>query len=410
VLLQGATVEHKPVVETIRLRNILSYGDEGEEIALDPLNILIGPNASGKSNLIEAIGLLRSLPRDIAAEIRHGGGISEWLWKGSKNLIPAEIEIVARPTALKLIEFPLRYRIGITELSSKPLIAEEVIEDEDTLRRSGTHQLYYKSQDGRAEIVEDGWSSQSALRALDPSKEAFNRAQSILAQRKDPMKLPQLTVLADLFESISIYREFNVGPESPFRQPQRADLPAGFLMEDGTNLGLVLNDLQNRPDIWRLMHEKLREVYPDLEYVHTSVRSGYVEVVAHQRGMKLPISATRLSGGTLRYLCLLVILCHPEPPPLICLEEPELGLYPEALPIIGDLLKEASKRTQLIVTTHSDILVSCFTDSPEFVMVCERDEKGSHLRRLKSDPLKEWLEKYALGDLWLEGKLGVRRW
>jgi predicted ATPase len=410
VLFQGATVEYKPVVESIKLRNILSYGDEGEEIALAPLNVLIGPNASGKSNLIEAIGLLRSLPRDIAAEIRRGGGINEWLWKGSKNLIPAEIEVSVKTSELQLFEFWLRYCIAITELSNLPMIAEEVIEDGGSLRQSGTHEIYYRFQDNQAEIVQDGWSTPSELRLLDSSKEVFSRGQSILAQRKDPTKLPQLSVLADLFESISIYREFSLGPNTPFRQPQRADLPAGFLMEDGTNLGLVLSDLENRPDTRGLIQDRLKDVYPNLNYIHPNIRSGYVEVMIHEKGMRSSIPASRLSDGTLRYLCLLVILCHPEPPPLICIEEPELGLHPDLIPKVADLLLEASERTQLIVTTHSEILVSEFSDNPEVVLVCERDRDGSHLRRLEREPLQKWLEQYRLGELWCSGEIGGTRW
>jgi len=78
----------------------------------------------------------------------------------------------------------------------------------------------------------------------------------------------------------------------------------------------------------------------------------------------------RLSDGTLRYLCLLTILCHPAPPPLICIEEPELGLHPDILPEVAKMLVDAASRTQLIVTTHSDILVDCLSDHPEAIVVC----------------------------------------
>ena len=109
-------------------------------------------------------------------------------------------------------------------------------------------------------------------------------------------------------------------------------------------------------------------------------------------------------------MCLLAILCHPEPPPLICIEEPETGLHPDILPTIAELMIEASQRTQLIVTTHSDILVSAFSEIPEAVLVCEKDEDGTHFTRLEKDKLKVWLEEYELGDLWLKGEIGGKRW
>src|SRR5262249_40496760 len=146
--------------------------------------------------------------------------------------------------------------------------------------------------------------------------------------------------------------------------------------------------------------EKLRRFYDAADDIVTGVQGGMVQLFLHEKNLSEPIPATRLSDGTLRYLCLLTLLCHPEPPPLVCLEEPELGLHPDILPTIAELLIEASQRTQLIVTTHSDVLVSALTEIPDAVLVCERDALGSHLRRLESERLKKWLERYSLGELW----------
>lgn len=110
------------------------------------------------------------------------------------------------------------------------------------------------------------------------------------------------------------------------------------------------------------------------------------------------------------YLSLLAILFDPDPPPLICIEDPELGLHPDLLPKLADLLKDASQRTQLIVTTHSDILVSAMTDMPEVVVVCEKHDGRTVMKRLEREDLKEWLKRYRLGDLWTRGELGGTRW
>ncbi|MEJ1932323.1 AAA family ATPase, partial [Nostoc sp. NIES-2111] len=137
---------------------------------------------------------------------------------------------------------------------------------------------------------------------------------------------------------------------------------------------------------------------------------GTVQIFIREEGLTQPIPATRLSDGTLRYLFLIALLLDPTPPPLICLEEPEIGLHPDILPTIAEMLIEASQRTQLIVTTHSDALVSALSEYPESILVCERDEKGSHLRRLEPEKLKNWLENYTLGDLWRMGEIGGNRW
>ena len=122
------------------------------------------------------------------------------------------------------------------------------------------------------------------------------------------------------------------------------------------------------------------------------------------------IPATRLSDGTLRYLCLLSILLHPEPPPVVVIEEPELGLHPDLLPTVADLLVSASERSQLIVTTHSDVLVDALTDTPESVIVTEKHDGQTVMRRLDKADLAKWLKDYTLGNLWSSGQIGGNRW
>ena len=84
-------------------------------------------------------------------------------------------------------------------------------------------------------------------------------------------------------------------------------------------------------------------------------------------------------------------------------------MHPDAMSVIAELLQDAATRTQIILTTHSDALISSLT-SPEMVFVCERDKEGSTLRRLESEKLQSWLENYSLGDLWRMGELGGTRW
>jgi predicted ATPase len=121
---------------------------------------------------------------------------------------------------------------------------------------------------------------------------------------------------------------WNLGRYTAPRLPQKTDLPGDALLEDAANLGLVLNKLQNRPDVKQLLLERLRVFYDRVTDVTTSVEGGTIQIFFHEKGLKHPVPATRLSDGTLRYLCLLAVLCHPEPPPLLCIEEPELGLHP----------------------------------------------------------------------------------
>src|SRR5216683_6581955 len=165
------------------------------------------------------------------------------------------------------------------------------------------------------------------------------------------------------------------------------------LAEDFANLGLFLNRLKTRfPVAKKAILRGLKDLYDGIQDFDVAVEGGTVQVYFTEGDFVIP--ATRLSDGTLRYLCLLAILCDPEPPPLICIEEPELGLHPDILPKVADLLLQASQRTQLIVTTHSDILVDAMSERPEAVVVCEKHEGKTEMRRLKKADLTPWLEKY----------------
>jgi predicted ATPase len=240
------------------------------------------------------------------------------------------------------------------------------------------------------------------------SRIKFDMSQSIIGQRRDPEIYPEITRLADEYERTRLYREWSFGRNTVFREPQRADLRNDRLEEDFSNLGLFLNRLRRHSKAKRALLSQLHNLYEGLTDFDVSVEGGTVQVFFTEGDFTIP--ATRLSDGSLRYLCLLAILCDPDPPPLIAIEEPELGLHPDLMPKLADLLREASQRCQLIVTTHSDILVDALTEQPSAVVVCEKHEGQTTMRRLAADELAPWLEKYRLGELWTRGQIGGNRW
>jgi len=231
---------------------------------------------------------------------------------------------------------------------------------------------------------------------------------SILAQRRDPELYPEITYLADTYEKWRIYREWAFGRNAVFREPQKADVRNDRLEEDFSNLGMFLNRLRKTPRAKRLIIEGLRDLYEGITDFEPIAQAGTVQLFFTEGDFSVP--ATRLSDGTIRYLCLLAILYDPEPPPLICIEEPELGLHPDILPKLADHLVVASERTQLIITTHSDILVDAMTERPESVVICEKHDGRTELKRLQKEELARWLGNYRLGQLWIEGQLGGKRW
>ena len=391
-----------PFIQRIELNNLLSFGPKGIGFDLLPLNVLIGPNGSGKSNFIEAIALMRAAPRDFREVVRRGGGVREWLWKGALEERGHMAWVVANPVG----SLPLRHELAFQAVGQHFGLVQESVQSSQNNKREESPEVFYHYAQGQPTIrVQAG--SGAIYRNMDPSSLDLDR--SILAQRRDPDSYPAFASLASNYERIRIYREWTFGRKAIFREPQKADLPNDVLAEDFANLGLFLNRLKTRhPAAARAILEGLSDLYDGLTEFNVLIEGGTVQVFFTEGEFVIP--ATRLSDGTLRYLCLLAILCDPNPPPLVCIEEPELGLHPDVLPKLADHLLAASRRTQLIVTTHSDVLVDAMSDQPESVVVCEKHDGATSMTRLAADDLQAWLKKYRLGELWIRGELGGTRW
>ena len=397
------------LIRHLNPKNLLSFGPDNLGIDLKALNVLIGPNGSGKSNLIEAIQLLRAAPRQFDMVFQSGGGFSEWKWKGttaekgiSRSL---SCECVINCGELDYIaDSESTFRHSIHFGSNSQLMYERIVEFASKTDSSAAELYNFNCLDGgRVSAVSDNRERINV--DINVDIQADHSALSVLAKLKDPKRYPEITAISKKYEQIKIYREWTFGRNAIFRTPQRNDV----LEEDFSNLGLVLNRLKTRfPAAKKAILNGLKDLYDGITDFDVLIEGGSVQVFF--TGGDFVIPATRLSDGTLRYLCLLAILCDPTPPPLICIEEPELGLHPDILPGLADLLRDASERTQLIVTTHSDILVDCMTETPECVVVCEKHDGKTEMRRLSNADLAVWLEKYRLGQLWIDGQLGGKRW
>jgi len=388
-------------LESLRLDGLLSFAPGSQEVPLRNLNVLIGPNGSGKSNLIEAVELLRATPTAFAQAIRDGGGAREWLWKGDGGG-RGSATIEAR---LHWPQWtPLRYRLSFVANGTRTEVVDEALEEAEKHETDAKDvYFYYRFQNGRPALnVREKKDGQPMRRSLKREKLAPD--ESVLSQVRDPDRYPELAWCADGFASILTFREWTFGRYAGLREPQKTDLPDSVLLPDARNLALVLNQIEHSGAGTRL-EELMRRFLPRFRRLSTLVQGGTIQFFLHEDGCKEPIPATRLSDGTMRFLAMCAALLSPTPPSLLCIEEPELGLHPDALAVFAELLVEASDRMQIIVTTHADSLVSALTEHLESVLVCEH-RGGTKLTRLESAPLRHWLEEYRLGDLWRMGELG----
>jgi predicted ATPase len=436
-----------PFLKSIRPVNLLSFGPNTDEIELRPLNILIGANGSGKSNLIEVIGLLSKLPdKNPWSRVSETGGAGEWVWKGSEFLWlatpkdagdkPPSLSVTT--TAEKVSVFSGRggdkslfYSIGLWAGSGAfAVMTERFLEIEDgedgTLAsqnafdrdesETASHYggVYSSGMDTRLPTGAQNYQQLTFGTSSTPPNPKFPLGRSVLSMIGNVPDLttrqPRILGFADSIERFAFYRDWVFGAGFIARNPISAGQPVERLEENASNLAQMLARYQSdfRPTFDRL-NELMKKFYEPIRGVEVRVVSTHLQVAILEEG-GFAIPAYRLSDGTLRWLALLVILLNPRPAPVTCIEEPELGLHPDMLPTLADLLVDASTRTQLIVTTHSDSLIDAFTETPEVVCVCEKVEGSTVIRRLDKERLKIWLEDYSLGKLWASGEIGGNRW
>jgi predicted ATPase len=361
----------------IEIESVLSF--KHVELELRRLNVLIGANASGKSNLVRVLGLLRSLPSNMSQEIAAGGGPRGWI--NQRITGHAKITLFGDDPVFT-------HQIVFGEVEQRYEIVSETLEcgDYQAFRRSFKRYQLRNGQSG--ELGSEG---------------------SLLQFLRHP-DLKDIGDVASALSSWRLYREFRTGPQTQARYGVSAASLGDSLLEDGSNLALVLNE-RNLIGGLSDFNDWLRRFFDRFQELVVLTRGGVAQLYVREEGISTPLSAASLSDGTLRLLCLLVVLLDPAPPPLVCIEEPEAGLHPDAIRMIADLLVNASTKTQLVVTTHSPTLIDALSGEPESVVVCERDLDGfSQFRRLERSQMEIWLDEYTLGDLWQRGEIGGNRW
>ena len=376
--------------QNLKVSGFLSFGPKGIDLPMEPLNVLIGPNGSGKSNFLEVFALLKAAPRDISEHLLRMDGSSELLWKGFKSSSISTVNAT--------VDYPqrglLQHSMTLADGGGRLVVIGEKIDPPggDENEPSYIRPIEKSSRGLFLEFPDD-----------------FRAGESLLSFTATPeYKTPRY--LNEQYSQIRIYRNWSFGPTARSRYPCDTHGRSEFL-NDGPqgpeNLALVLSNI--RGEDRRRFVTALQGLFDGIVDVSCPVTGGTVSLFLEERdGGQVP--ASRLSDGTLQYLCLLSVLTHPKPPPFVAIEEPELGLHPDAVAQIAELLVDASRRTQLVVTTHSRMLIDALSDYPSSVVVCEKHNGESRFERLDGNRLQSWLDKFSLGDLWGSGELGGNRW
>jgi predicted ATPase len=316
---------------------------------LGPVNIIVGPNGCGKSNLFRAMTLVHAAAQGrLALALAEEGGMPSALWAGPRSKGAARIKLGIR---LDLLEFEFACGLPIpaaTAFALDPRVKEEGVWFYDGKKR--VPMLERENQFVKARDSE-GRRIQMAL--------VISESESVLSELRQPEQFPVLFRLREEILTWRTYHRFRTDPDSPIRQPQ-VGVRTPILAHDGHDLAAALQTINEIGD-----HERLKEVI-DQAFPGSSLRIDSVEgrfrIAMHMPGFQRPFMAQELSDGTLQYLCLAAALLSPRPPTLLALNEPEASIHPGLLPALANLIAGAVENSQLWITTHSQQLASLISD------------------------------------------------
>ena len=381
-------------IEYLKVQNFRALR-EVEFKDLTPLTVLLGPNGSGKSTVFDVfaflaecfeLGLRRAWDkRGRAKELKTRGGDG-----------PVTIEIKYREPGYPLIT----YHLALDERAGGPVVVEEWLR-----WKRGSHGQPFRFLDyreGKGKAVSGEHPDEQDTRIDVPLKSADLLAVNALGQFADH---PRVAALRDF---ITGWYVSYLSADSARGQPEAG--PQERMTRTGDNLANVIQSLaEQHGDRLEQIFEVLRRRVPRIERVLAeTMPDGRLLLQIKDAPFSHPVLAKFASDGTLKMLAYLVLLYDPAPPPFIGIEEPENFLHPRLLPELAEECRAASARTQLLVTTHSPFFLNALR--PDEVRVLWRDEQGYTQSRRAADlpGVSEFVEHGALlGQLWMEGQLGV---
>ena len=335
-------------------------------LKLRPLNVLIGANGSGKSNFIDAISFLRTVVQgQLERYVRQAGGADRILHFGYKATSKLEMQVsIDGDTA--------GYGIELLRNDSDGLY----------LAASGYHPSGFPEE--KPEQVD--WDDSGSY-PLPPEH------------------------VRRLIEGLQLYHFHDTGSASPMKATAEVN-DNRYLRPDGSNLAAFLFLLREKhggsyTQILRTV-QLAAPFLDDFALEPQALNEATIRLEWRHSGSDAYFDASSLSDGTLRFIALTTLLLQPASlrPSVVLLDEPELGLHPFAITLLASMLKQASVESQIIVATQSPVLLDHF--EPEDVIVAERVEGATTLRRLDGENLAAWLEEYSLGQLWEKNEIGGR--
>jgi predicted ATPase len=363
------------------------------------LNVLIGPNAGGKSNLLKAIELLAAAAAgELSDYVTRQGGIGALTWNGTSETIGFESQICESETSgTESGDRRSTYDIALkrTEKSSTYAVIDESLSAPAHGNESPTEFLFVRNRrSGEFDVGQKQYSFGPADIKSD---------ESLLSIAAHPMLgAPLVSQFERYLADLKSHQAFRTDREASVRwaETSRRDT---VVRASGGNLVSVLHTLYSDNSAFESdIHDAMFAAFGD-EFVKLvfspDAADQRIQFKVRWKSLDNPVPASEVSDGTLRYLYLLAILANPNPPPLIAIDEPETGLHPRMLSYVAEFAAEAARRTQVVFTTHSAEFLDAITPFNPTITVVEAQNAETHIQNVAKDTLDHWLKGYTLGEL-----------
>ena len=363
-----------PELNTISIKGFKSIASI-EKLKLGAINVVIGPNGSGKSNFIGVFSFLNAIREGRLQDyVIKAGGADKVLHFGAKVTKQLQIHI-------SFLDEVNQYKIDL-----QPTNADELVPESEV--------VYF-------------WNK---MKYSEPYNEGIPRD-----GKEAGISAAKITRIADHVRAHlarwRLYHFHDTSSSSPMKMT--ADVNDNrYLRPDASNLAAFLYYLREKQESsYSLIRRTVQLAAPffdDFQLEPQKLNQDKIRLEWRHKGTDAYFDAPALSDGTLRFIALATLFLQPESyrPSVILVDEPELGLHPYAIALLASLVKKASAKTQVIISTQSPLLLDHF--QPEDVLVADRVDGGTQFTRLDPAKLNTWLQDYSLGQLWEKNELGGR--
>jgi predicted ATPase len=362
------------VLKKIGIKGYRSIKDAS--IELGPLNVLIGANGTGKSNVISFFKMLNEMMANrLQQYIGTSGRAQSLLHFGSKVTLQIEGEL----------EFEVDHALDRYSMRLFHAAADTLVFASETLEY---HELGYSSP----KIVSLGAGHQETRIGDEASKGEQTGK-----------------VFRHLLNQCRVYHFHDTSATARSRQSCYLN-DNRWLMPDAGNLAAMLFAYREQSEVvYNRIVSAIQKVMPefeDFDLEPSRLNPNNLLLNWRKRGSDYLFGPHQISDGTLRAMAIITLFLQPETdlPDVIILDEPELGLHPQALEIVAGLMRAASLSSQVIVATQSQTFLNYF--DPNEIVIVESNQGESCFRRLEAEPFRDWLEDYSIGELWQRNVLG----